>query len=913
MNQILLVLKDNDNIEEIDQSSENTGGTEMVNEKDLDDLDDTFETGDIQTNDISESSDTDLIDSYMATDDDYTESIENNTVVEPKEEETKSEEVIESDTTETEEPVTEDKTDDSLDLLVDDEEDSDMDLITEEIPKPENPNVIQSAEDYLKEVKDDFEKYNESETITEDEQEINNDQDNIIEEKSEENEEIIEESEEKPEETVENTEESNESEQDIINSMVDPQIEDKETKIEEDEKTKSMTSPLNLSDEPEDEEDVVEEKTYSVNSTDEIKSSPKEETVNPMSSYSDFKKSSFWKAVEEYQNKYSEESLNTYLEKFQNDEGNKTVLTDYYTNIVIQYGEYVDFGNDEEARHCAWILAAGKFADLIERRKEMGLIESSVEVTNLGKPEINRIEDERITNVLKDRENYNKKINKYAIDRTVFAIADDSAEEVSPFEDKKAVDKEFYEGPFYKILKEVMASDRFADMSKIYTKVIINPDTAFIPIIDFSTGVRFVCVDSSDVDQYRIHALALARQIPFSFQGKRRNEIKTRVLYSDMCTNRPVATTFAIKKLVATEYWNKRNIITLQNNFAVAYTTETKYVELFENGDPDSKNAPENCVNITKKPKNCSIGIVAMAKKSSRDRQALRRRQGKKILERIANGGYGVEEDISAVDYDIHFIIGADIICNDRDLVNPAIAPQDRCVHYQITRYCECNPSIILDGLQTVCTAIIKEHFKKYGRTTKYSIEFEYDPTELLTPGVMALIDGHDGVEESTYKRSNPMSIVSTYIMPPSRLKMEGVFDFERGRVDGRNFNAATLSVSYPRELWSRYNINTIEGRAEFLRSRGFEEFWQPAVAVFDIMPYVLKIIEVGSFINELCDISVQGLSDRDSTDMDNLLYQQQKIEYFKKLEKSDASGFKKFLITCFDVMMDFFSGSNQN
>lgn len=902
MNQILLVLKDNLN-EEVNQlESENTGGTEMVDEKDLDDLDDTFETGEIQTNDISEESDMDLIDSYVATDDDYKETIENNTVEEK-----------ESEVNETEESNSEETEEDSTDLLIDEnDEDSDMDLISEEIPKPENPNVIQSAEDYLNEINGNSE---ESETdILEDEEESENDENDIVEEKSEEIEQPVEESNEEPEEIVENTEES---EQDIIDSMVNPQVEDKETEIEEDEKSKSMTSPLDLDDEPEDDEDIVEEKTYSVDSTDEAEEDvvkTKNETINPMSSYSDFKKSSFWKAVEEYQNKYSEESLNTYLEKFQNDEGNKTILTDYYTNIVIQYGEYVNFGEDEDARHYAWILAAGKFADLIERRKEMGLIESSVEVTNLGKSEINRIEDERISNILKDRDNYNKKINKYAIDRTVFAIADDSAEEISPFEDKKAVDKEFYESPFYKTLKEVMTSDRFADMSKIYMKVIINPDTAFIPIVDFSTGIRFVCVDSSDVDQYRIHALALARQIPFSFQGKRRNEIRTRVLYSDMCRNRPVATVFAIKKLVAAEYWNKRNVITLQNNFAVAYTTETKYVELFENGDPDSKNAPENCVNITKKPKNCSIGILAMYKKSERDRQALRRRQGKKILERIANGGnnYG-EEDISAVDYDIHFIIGADIICNDRDLVNPAIAPQDRCVHYQITRYCECNPSIILDGLQTVCTAIIKEHFKKYGRTTKYSIEFEYDPTELLTPGVMSLIDNHDGVEESTYKRSNPMSIVSTYIMPPSRLKMEGVFDFERGRVDGRNFNAATLSVSYPRELWSRYNINTIEGRAEFLRSRGFEEFWQPAVAVFDVMPYVLKIIEVGSFINELCDISVQGLSDRDSTDMDNLLYQQQKIEYFKKLEKSDVSGFKKFLITCFDVMMDFFSGNNQN
>lgn len=894
MNQILLVLKDNskeveeNKIEPKEETIEEKGGIEMVDDKETDDLDAVFESeNDLQENNISESEtsdeDQEIINSYMSTDDDYTAPIED----------VKIESELNSN-----DDVTY-LTKENMDLLIDDSngessEELDVDKETEEGINSEdsiNEDVIQSAEDYIEEVNG----------ISEDEF----DDLDLIDNQEEPKKVDVEVVEPDFENSLDNIESDKQSEEEILDSVVF----EAQTKVEEkkQKEIKLTQSPLDIDDDYEDiEEDdesgeVVSETTKIVDSTEGVSD---EEDEKPISSFNDFRRESFWKASDDYMNKYGEEALNTYLEKYQNEDDNGQIIRDYYSQVVVQYGDTINFAEDEEARHYAWLIACGKFADLIERRKQMGLIETSIEVENHGKSSVDTAEDPNVIAIMKERKAYSDKANKYSIDRTVFAIADDEVEDGSIFEDKKAVDKEFYEGPFYKILKEVMTSDRCANMSKVYMKVIINPDTSFIPIADFSTGVRFVCIDSNDVDQYRIHALALARQVPFSFQGKRRNEIKTRVLYSDMCINRPIATISAIKKLVAFQYWNKKRVLNLEHNFAVAYTTESQYVEMFERGDLDSKN-PENCVNISRKPKTCSIGIIALEKKSVRDRQAMRRKQGKKVLERIANGGWYNEDDANINDYNIHFVLGADIVANDRDLVNPALAPQDRCVHYQITRYCECNPVIILDGLQTICTCIIKEHIKKYGRTTKYSIEFEYDPTELLTPGVMGMIDAHDGIEESTYKKSNPMSIMSTYIMPPSRLKMEGVFDFEKGRVDGRNFNAATMSVLYPRELYSRYNLNTIEGRAEFLRSRGFEEFWQPATAVFDIMPYALKIIETGSFITEICDINIQNLSDRDSTDMDNLLYQQQKLDYFKKLDNSSYSNFQRFLFSVLDIFID--------
>ena len=879
--------KENKKDDDDEHHQEEKGGTEMIEDQN-DDLDSVFESGnEIQMNDVSTNEDLDLIDSFMAKDEDYGTSI-SETIVEDEKDE-----------------------DDEMDLI--DSSDSEpldketLNNIVNESETKTDSSIIQSAEDYMQEIvgnseDDDNEeseaKDDESSDIkSTDEYQNLSDEDKLLAEKiSKEIDEIQEES-----------EDDNESEDDILNSMIDSEVNKIAESSNDQKNDNKSTIDLNDDEEDDDEDEIVSETTKTVNSIEEeTENESKSETID---SYDDFKRNMFWKTVEEYKQKYTEDGLVNYLERFQNDDNNRKVINDMYTEIIIQYADQIDFAKDEEGRNNAWLIVSGKFADLIERRKEMGLIESTVETTNLGKSNTTINPDPNIEMVLEDRRKFNEKKNKYAIDRTVFAIADDDAEDdISPFEDRKAIDREFYESPFYKILKEVMTSDRCANMSQIYMKVIINPDTSFIPVVDFSTGVRFVCIDTSDVDQYQIHALALTRDVPFSFTGTHRRDVRNRVLYSDECVNRPVATIFAIKKLVAgARYWNKKHVITLKHNFAVAYTTENQFVEMFENGDPDSKN-PENCVNITRKPKTQAIGIIALDKKSTRDRQAMRRKQGKKVLERMANGGWYENNDVNINDYNIHFVLSADLICNDRSLVDPTVSPENRYVRYQITRYCECNSVIILDGIQTICTAIVKEHFKKYGRNTRYSIEFEYDPTELLTPGVMDIISSDSidkGIEPSQWRRTNPMSIVSTYIMPPSRLKMEGVLPSEKGRVDARNFNPATLAANYPRELYSRYDINTNEGRADFLRSRGFLEFWQPAIATFDIMPYVLRIIENGDFINEITDVNVASLSDRDSRDIDNLLYQQQKLEYIKKLDKSGVGSFQKFLLSVLDYFID--------
>lgn len=839
----------------------------MAKETDVNDLDSVFESEDkFETNNVDESSpsndDQDLIDSYSVSEEDYTTPIdekEENTVSETENEEKVESEEDKTEVKEEESVEEENIPENDLSEIDIDEDDGGLDLLVDE--KSDDLDLIDEKEETPIEESD----------VTEDK----------------------------------SKEEEDKSEEDVLDSMVNPEVE----------KVVEETTVEDSDDEDDYEEEIIDEKNVetsepiendeSTTIVDDDSDIDEEGSINNgMGSYKDFKKQSFYRAVQDIKNRYTVDDIVNYNEKFKNVDDNANIIKEMYQNVVIEYGEFLDF-SDENVRNDAWILTCGRFADLIERRKSMGLIETTIESSNHCKvKDIDQIEDPNISAIMEERKKNREYVNKYAIDRTVFAIASDYAEDTSIFEDRKAVDREFYEGPFYKVFKKVMTSDEYTDMKNVYMKVIINPDTSFIPIIDFSTGIRFVCIDSRDVDQFRIHAMSLARSIPFSFPNVDRRFLKMRVIYSDMCMQRSVATTMAIKKLVTyNRGWNKRYVVQLQHNFAIAYTTETKYIELFENGDPDSKK-PENCVNISRKPKTCSIGIIAMDKKSKRDRQAMRRKQGRKAFMEMEHI-YDNEEDINFNDYDVHFVLSASVICNDRSLVDPTIAPEYRMVRYNITRYCECNSVIILDGLQTICACIIKEHKRRYGPNVKYCIEFDYDPAELLSPAVIEMIDNRDGIDVSSYKKAGPMSIMFNYIMPPSRLKMDGVFDFEKGRIDFRNFNPATLAACYPRDLYSRYNINTAEGRAEFLRSRGFEEFWQPATVTFDILEYALSMIEVGDFINELQNVNISTLSDRDSGDIDNLLYQQQKLEFAKKLDNSSYSGLQKFLLGVLDYVID--------
>ena len=618
-------------------------------------------------------------------------------------------------------------------------------------------------------------------------------------------------------------------------------------------------------------------------------------------SLADFMKKSFKKRVAEIQSEFTENALINYLEGYSSKEDRK-LIQDQYCFEYGKYYKYVDFKNPN-AKAALWILVAGEFAELIEQKKFNGEIQPVVETSNVG-DDPNNIEDENITAIKEKRRKESAEQSKYGIDRCVWDIDDNIAEEnTSIFDEQKDLFSEFKKTEFYGILTQVMESTRIADMSQIRCKVSIKESCGYYPIIDFSTGVRVICIDTEDSSQYNNHPLLFNRKLPFQFKVPKHG-IKTRIIYSDICRECAIAVVFALKKLIAFDYIKPRYKINIANNYVISYTTEQMYLDMFEKGDPDSKR-PGSSTYYSPKPATNFVGVVVLDKKTEKDIKSVHRNQIYRDLNRMP--------DISVDNYDPQFILSARYIRNDLRLRNPTIPANQRFVEYIITQYTECNSVIVNDGIQVVCACIIKEHRLNYGPGTPYSISFEFDRDNLLTPAVVRMLDNRDGFELSMIKKCQPLECMQTFILPPSRRKLDGVLPSEKGRLDIRYFSPQGIQSRYreQRDLWSRYDLTTQQGRNEFIKSRGFEIFISPKYMTFDIMPECLMNIENGNVIRNIQKISITALSDRNSDDTINLLNKQKEMEYYKSLDQSELGTFQKFLINATNIMLDFLGQNN--
>lgn len=611
----------------------------------------------------------------------------------------------------------------------------------------------------------------------------------------------------------------------------------------------------------------------------------------------------FRQMLKHYYTTYKESDLVSYIEQYIDKDNNRDIFREKYIKTFTMFSSAIDFGNIE-ASQALWVVSAGQFADEIELQKSLGDINSEVIENAVVIDSSKVIEDENIRSTREYQRMQDEKMSKYKLDRTVFNITDSEDEEnCSIFADKRTLDKDFYESEFYSIHNEVMASDRFADMSKITSKITINEETSYIPIIDYSSGIRVVCIDTNDTDQYRLNPLFISRKVPFRFQTNRRNPVKVRVLYSDDCKNRPMAVICSLKKLVGYEYIKPRYKIKLNRNYVIAYTTELRWVEMFEKGDPDS-HKPESSPYYTSKPANMAIGVIVLDAKSEKDRRAIRRHQIERDIGRY--------EPASADNYNIEFVLSARIIRNDLKLRNPTLPKNERYVEYIITQYTEANPVIILDGLQVILACIIREHKANYSLGTPYAISLEYDRDSLMSPAVIAMLDERDGLEPAYGSRPNNVDIESQFILPPSRLKLSGVFDHEKGRLDKKFFNAAGIQRRYPRELWNNYDLTTRDGRIQFVRSRGFEEFFHIKPVMFDVMPYALNMIETSDMIQDITKVSIDMLADRNSTDSENILFKQNELNYRKSVQGTPYGKFQMFLVDALNYLIDDFGKKNK-
>ena len=683
---------------------------------------------------------------------------------------------------------------------------------------------------------------------------------------------------------------------DEIKNIVEEEIEEKEKPISESEipdEIKEIAKDVSTDDMPE-----IETPSDAKNKREKDEQDAKE--TKSEEDYAAFMVEGFKDRVKKIYDRYTEDDLLNYIKDFA-DKDNKEVIKDIYIQEFVKYSSFIDFNSIPEAKQHLWVLVVGEFADIIEGYKHSGSIESEVIPDEHGVSN-DIVPDENIESIKAHKRQQDERYAEYKLDRTIFNISEDDDEaNCSIFDDKKTLYKDFGESEFYKIHKEVMATDRFADMSKIRAEVIINEKSSFIPIIDYSSGVRVFCIDPTDTDQFHLNPMLMHRNIPFSFKGVK--GIKTRVLYRDDCKNRPFAVISALKKIIAFKYIKDRYKISLNRNYTIGYTTEPKYIQMFNCGDPDS-HSPENCTTAHEKPFNLQIGIIILDKKSDNDRRAIRRNQIKRDL--------GKFEKVAVEDYNIQFVLSANIIKNDLRLRNPTLPAEERYVEYLITQYNECNPVIIEDGLNVITACIIKEHIRNYDAGTGYSIAFEYDRDSLLSPAIIAMLDERDGMTPTMGAKVNMLDVDGQFILPQSRLKLDGVFAFEKGRIDKRFFSPATIQRKYPRELWQNYDLSTRDGRIEFIRSRGFEEFIHMKPVQFDIEPWALNAIYSSDMLRNITRISMEMLVDRNSEDTEALLFKQSELEYIKSMGNTKVGTFQKFLFAAMDYILDQYSTSNK-
>lgn len=613
-----------------------------------------------------------------------------------------------------------------------------------------------------------------------------------------------------------------------------------------------------------------------------------------------FVRKDFKNRVISAEDKYKLEDVLHYLEGYKTSEF-KDKLQDLYTEEYAKYVDFVDLTQDVY-NDALWLIAIDRFIQFIEHGIAYGMITEVFPRKRLedipDPPDVTIINDSNLEEIKQKNKKQKELLSKTALDPVVYEIAEDEFAMVSSiFDDTRELYREYTEGPFSKIINRVMSPDKTAteDWGKLQCKVIINAQTAFLPVIDFNTGVRLICIDTDDSDQFRINPYLLHRNVKFSYPNQNMR-IRVRPLYLDNCRNKPNATIASLKKLVGYPYIQSKYKIVLDQNYVIAYTTDIKQVELFENGDIDSK-SPENSTYYAPKPSNACIGVIIVDKKTERDIRAMRREQ-------IRNhSNQNVIAPVDVENYDIHFVLSARYIRNDLRLRNASIPKEERYVEYIITQYNEANPVMIFDGLQTIIACIIKEHWEKYSDKTPYLVRIEFDRDNLTTPALVNVFETGDGVEMSPYNRTRPMDVQTTYTYPPSRLKMEGVRPFERGRLDYRYFTTASIQSRYPHELWSQFNLDTKQGKFEFLKSRGFEEFLSPTYMTFDVMRIPLMNIENSRMIQDIHRININALYDRNSDDTEYLLYKQRELEYFRQMDNDQQGGIGRMLYSILDYL----------
>ncbi len=401
---------------------------------------------------------------------------------------------------------------------------------------------------------------------------------------------------------------------------------------------------------------------------------------------------------------------------------------------------------------------------------------------------------------------------------------------IKPFDTKDSSFREFRDSPMGKTIN-LATEIATTYMSGIKKQVIIEETAMNVPIIDYNTGVRVICIDY-ELRSKLIHfnPVIIDERIPFTFlhndrkiqsgELKARDAVKeysTFFLYSDTAAYRGAQAAGALAKIIVGN-------LSGPSNFVQDKVVDLKDYPLFYATERTAINDFDNCYGTTPmgKPSTGRVMIIAVVDKE-------------RIMTPFEKQNFNMNTEQEFLSRGLYTVASGKYLEYPPDK-NSLMSP----VVYRITDYIEAFEVWLTDGIEAVMSAIAKEHFVKYG-ARPYQFVFEVDKSSFTSPSVKWYSQNvcRDGLVISQRQQYLANGQFNPDYNKDWVFIKEKSPEFRRNeqdyyRQDSRFFNAYGL-LSRFRDLINAEGIDIRDKRQtdHFLKSQGYIKMDMPAYLTF--------------------------------------------------------------------------------
>ena len=433
-------------------------------------------------------------------------------------------------------------------------------------------------------------------------------------------------------------------------------------------------------------------------------------------------------------------------------------------------------------------------------------------------------------------------------------------DEIDPALEDLTLKDTFKKSPFYEMIQYVIADKR---NNTAQLQVQCNKNTNYVPIIDTSTGFRFVCVETDDsvVRMYNFNPITLSSQVSFWYR-EHRNSYKTYVLYKCDVKVRKRQIAAAIVKLINYGVsYSERRICRLNDDYIPVYNTERAICdEYFEKHSllAFDRFGIESLI---------VLGIINNEK--YKDSYVYKRKEiYKNQIERFSKN-----KMLSSEGSNIAGLAGIRYYAVNQTNSHKELIGRT----YIITQYTE-NANLLLEnGLWYCILALMKEHEKNYNSGRRLGsdriwmeISFEFDRATVPSPIITTMIAEDGCLSEDTrnyigtdfevnqdYKAMNLAATMWAGIIPNPSDRRPGVRR-DDAVIDIRWFKTeALMKKFFGNEIGPDVKLTTRDEKQTFLRKKGYdEEFTVPEAMRFDVRAETLRELLNGDSYRDLEMIS---------------------------------------------------------